>query len=172
MSGEDILGIIGGCFGIIIVLSLIPALQESVEQIGEHQHPGYESTIKQQNQTIQELRQYISSLEKERNNLSRKYERLVQENVTKKDINEITHKLNKTNKEIEILNKRFNTINKQYLTAYQKTVQQYQFWFSLSLLSFSFIGFELLIQGIFGNSVIEYVVQKLKSLMQKINGNS
>lgn len=153
---------------LIGLLILFSAMQPVFQQIGEHEHPGYKSTIQNQNDTIQNLRDRVQTLQTQNENISQKYERLVKENVTKKDVEEIERELNQTSSEVKILNQKFETINQQFISSYQKTVNKYQLWMSVSLLSISFLAFDVLGGALFGRSFTDRVSTALSTAGGKI----
>ena len=154
---------------IVIVASIfIPVLGSITTQIGEHDHPGYESTIEQKESTIQSLRSRVNSLESRNENISQKYERLVEENVTKKDVEEIERELNQTSTEVEILNKRFETVNQKFISSYQKTVNQYQLWMSVSLFSISFLALDVIAGAFFGGSFTSRISKYLQKISETV----
>lgn len=163
--GELIGGVIGVVFLLYVMLNVIPPL---ADQIGEHDHPEYESTIESQEQTISELRDRIDTLEAQRDNLSARYERLVRENVTKKDVDDIEKELNRTATEIRIMNQRFETINQDFISSYQKTVTQYQLMFGLSLFSISFIFLDIISGAFLGRSYTNWISTRLQNAAEKV----
>jgi len=157
---ENAIEVFAYLFGLLILFSV---MQPVFQQIGEHKHPGYESTIQNQNETIQNLRDRVNTLQSQNENISQKYERLVEQNITKKDVEEIERELNQTSSEVKILNQKFETINQQFISSYQKTVNKYQLWMSVSLLSISFLAFDVLGGAFFGRSFTDRISSVLNS---------
>lgn len=138
-------------------------IASGIPDLMETGNPELEAEIDRKEQTISDLRGRINTLESRNENISQKYERLVEENVTKKDVEEIERELNQTSSEIKILNQKFETINQQFISSYQKTVNKYQIWMSVSLLSISFLAFDLLSGAVFGRSFTDRISAGLRS---------
>lgn len=152
-----------GIFGLFVALALISILPGLIDSAMETGNPELEAEIDRKEETIGDLRDRIDTLESRNENISQKYERLVEENVTKKDVEEIEREINQTSSEVKILNQKFESINKQFISSYQKTVNKYQLWMRVSLLSISFLAFDVLGGAVFGRSFTDRISAGLRS---------
>lgn len=159
-----------GIFGLFVALALISVLPGVIETATDTGDPELEAEIEQKEETIQNLKDRIDTLETRNENISQKYENLVEENVTKKDVEDIERELNQTSSEVKILNQKFETINQRFISSYQKTVNKYQLWMSVSLLSISFLVFDVLGGALFGRSFTDRISTGIRSGGQSLRG--
>jgi predicted PurR-regulated permease PerM len=154
----------------LVFLVMIASVLVQIPSMMDTGNPELEAEIDQKEKTIEQLRNEIDQLEQRNQNLSERYERLLNGNVTKKDVEEIEYRLNRTSSEIQILNQKFETVNNQFIDSYQKTVNKYQLWFSVSLLSLGFLAFNLFQGAMFGRSFNDKIEQGLRVAGNKIRG--
>lgn len=161
MKGEeDILKLISGIFGSILILMIAISAFNS---LNEAQCQPYKDTIAKRDIDISGLNQTIVETNNLLDQCRNEYNRLITENISKRDIEEIKGYYNLTQIQIGSLEQKFETVSNNYNTIYMVILNQYQISFVINL----FFVLDLFSIAVFKNEIIFFALRKVKKRIKK-----
>ena len=157
---DDLAGIIGGIFAVVVLVIFLGAMGTMFAQLGEQRCQPYKDTISQKEGEIQGLKTQLGETGNQLTQCKNDYETLIKENITKKDIEEIKGYYNVTQIQISNLNQRFDQTNENYFNFYQVLLNNYRLSLTINIaIGITLLGVEILSFFFLKSELVMFVIQ-------------